>query len=143
MDKENLQSTNKKSMLVFIAIGIVVVILGLGGGYLVTHSSGVSILGTETEVAPGAKVEKNEAGLPESKISKADKATGLLEKGGVEGEGTHHLTRDGGPSQNVYLTSSVINLDDFVGRKVEVWGETNKAQKAGWLMDVVRVKVVE
>jgi hypothetical protein len=25
---------------------------------------------------------------------------------------------------------------------VKVWGETNKAQKAGWLMDVGRVQVV-
>jgi len=34
-------------------------------------------------------------------------------------------------------------LDQFVGRKIQIWGETYKAQKAGWLMDVGRVKILE
>lgn len=72
-----------------------------------------------------------------------DKAEGVLEEGGTGGEGTHHLVRSGGPSQNVYLTSSVIDLDELVGKKVEVWGETFKGEKAGWLMDVGRIKVLE
>lgn len=72
-----------------------------------------------------------------------DKAEGVLEEGGTDGEGTHHLVRSGGPSQNVYLTSSVVDLGDFVGKKVEVWGETFKGEKAGWLMDVGRIKVLE
>lgn len=72
-----------------------------------------------------------------------DKAEGVLEEGGADGEGTHHLVRSGGPSQNVYLTSSVVDLGDFVGKKVEVWGETFKGEKAGWLMDVGRIKVLE
>ncbi|HUV71938.1 MAG TPA: hypothetical protein VMW25_02930 [Clostridia bacterium] len=72
-----------------------------------------------------------------------DKAIGVLEAGGIEGEGTHKLIREGGPSQTVYLTSSVLDLDQFIGRKLEVLGETMTAQKAGWLMDVGRVKVLE
>jgi len=72
-----------------------------------------------------------------------DSAVGVLEKGGINGEGTHHLVREGGSSQTAYLTSSIINLDEYIGKKVRVWGETFAAQKAGWLMDVGRVDILE
>ncbi|KKT30933.1 MAG: hypothetical protein UW41_C0003G0049 [Candidatus Collierbacteria bacterium GW2011_GWC2_44_18] len=68
-------------------------------------------------------------------------ATGVLDKGGLNGEGTHKLVRPGGLSQTVYMTSSVIDLDTLVGHQITVWGETFKGQKTGWLMDVGRVKV--
>lgn len=68
-------------------------------------------------------------------------ATGVLDKGGLNGEGTHKLLRPGGISQTVYLTSSVIDLDSLVGHQVTIWGETFKGQKAGWLMDVGRAKI--
>jgi hypothetical protein len=71
-----------------------------------------------------------------------DSAQGYLEKGGLDGEGSHKLLRPGGDSQTVYLTSSVTDLDKLSGMEVKVWGETFKAQKAGWLMDVGRVEVV-
>lgn len=72
-----------------------------------------------------------------------DSAEGSLTAGGIDGEGSHHLVRPGGDSQNVYLTSSIIDLDQFVGRSVKVWGETFEAQQAGWLMDVGRLQVLE
>lgn len=72
-----------------------------------------------------------------------DDVTGILVKGGIEGEGSHHLVRPGGKDQYVYLTSSVVDLDLFVGTEVEVWGETFEAQTAGWLLDVGRVKVLK
>lgn len=72
-----------------------------------------------------------------------DSVEGQLTAGGIDGEGSHHLVRPGGDSQNVYLTSSIIDLDQFVGRSVKVWGETFQAQKAGWLMDVGRLQVLE
>ena len=90
--------------------------------------------------APGAKVTSNSAGVLDPKI-KYDNATGTLVVGGVGNEGTHHLERDGGPSKNVYLTSSVIDLQSFVGKKVEIWGETLSSKKAGWLMDVAKIQV--
>jgi len=71
-----------------------------------------------------------------------DSAQGYLEKGGLDGEGSHKLLRPGGESQTVYLTSSVTDLDKLSGMEVKVWGETFKAQKAGWLMDVGRIEVV-
>lgn len=72
-----------------------------------------------------------------------DNAEGVLVTGGVDGEGSHHLVRPGGKSQNVYLTSSIVDLDLFVDHQVKVWGETFAAQRAGWLMDVGRVEVIE
>lgn len=73
-----------------------------------------------------------------------DTATGILSEndGKLTAEGTHILAREGGVSQNVYLTSSVIDLSKYVGKKVQVWGETFSGQKAGWLMDVGRIKIV-
>lgn len=72
-----------------------------------------------------------------------DIAEGFLESGGINGEGSHKLLREGGPSQTVYLTSSVTDLEKLVGMQVKVWGETFKGQKAGWLMDVGRVEILD
>ncbi len=93
-------------------------------------------------MAPGAVQEGKEVGSTDIKTFK-DTATGVIEKGGLNGEGTHKLIREGGPSQTAYFTSSIIDLDQFIGKKVQVWGETFKGQKAGWLMDVGRVKILE
>ncbi len=54
-------------------------------------------------------------------------------------EGTHMLIRDG--AQPVALTSSVVDLSEYEGKNVKVYGETQKALKEGWLMDVGRVEV--
>jgi len=72
-----------------------------------------------------------------------DTVIGVIEANDQGGEGTHLLLREGGESQTAYLTSSVVDLDMFVGRKVEILGETFDAQKVGWLLDVGRVKVLE
>jgi len=73
----------------------------------------------------------------------SDSATGVLREGGADGEGTHHLEREGGPSQNVYLTSCVLDMSQFVDQEVTVWGETFSAEKAGWLMDVGLLELKE
>lgn len=72
-----------------------------------------------------------------------DIATGVIEKGSLNDEGTHILNREGGPTQRAALTSSVLDLDLFVGRKVEVKGETNVSNKAAWLLDVGSIKMLE
>ena len=126
-----------------IILGLVVALLGVGTGFYLSRLSSRDLpFGGKIEVAPGAQVKEKEVGLKDERTFR-DKAEGILEEGGIDGEGTHHLVREGGPSQNVYLTSSVINLDEFLGKRVEVWGETHKAQKAGWLMDVGRIKIIE
>lgn len=72
-----------------------------------------------------------------------DSATGVIERGSINGEGTHILNRPGGLSQRASLTSSVLDLDLFIGRQVEVRGETNASTKTGWLLDVGMVKVLQ
>lgn len=76
-------------------------------------------------------------------VNFSDSATGVIKLGGVNNEGTHTLLRDGGVTQNAALTSSVIDLDLFVDKKVEVKGETNDSNKAGWFMDVGSIKILE
>lgn len=56
-------------------------------------------------------------------------------------EGTHLLERAGAVS--VALTSSVVDLSKYEGKKVKVYGETQKALKEGWLMDVGKVEEVK
>ena len=72
-----------------------------------------------------------------------DSASGTIEKGGVNGEGTHTLVREGGKDQRAALTSSAVDLDLFVGKKVEIKGETNSSNKAGWFLDVGTIKILE
>lgn len=72
-----------------------------------------------------------------------DAATGVLEKGNINGEGTHILAREGGLSQRAALTSATLDLDLFVGKKVEIHGQTNTSKKSSWLMDVGSIKILE
>lgn len=72
-----------------------------------------------------------------------DIAIGLVSKGGQNGEGTHTLERDGGKTQWAALTSSTLDLDLFVGKKVQIYGQTYSSTKAGWLLDVGTIKVLE
>jgi hypothetical protein len=119
---------------------IVVVLLGIGTGWILSGKAKLG--GGSGQTAKNIVNSSNEAGILNANF-KGDTATGNLVEGGIGGEGTHHIERDGGASKNVYLTSSVIDLQSFVGKKVEVWGETLAGKKAGWLMDVIKVKVVE
>lgn len=117
-----------------------VVILGVAGAWLISSK----LMGKSNApiAAPGAKVTSTEAGMLDPTV-KYDNATGDLKDGGIGNEGTHHLERDGGPTHFVYLTSSVIDLSSFVGKKVQVWGQTLASKKAGWLMDVAKIQVVQ
>ncbi len=83
---------------------------------------------------------KTSAGILDKETFK-DTAEGTLQEGGFEGEGSFHLERPGGESQNVYLTSTTVDLSEFLGKKVRVWGQTFDSKKAGWLMDVGYIEV--
>lgn len=70
-----------------------------------------------------------------------DTATGSIEAGSINGEGTHILNRPGGKDQRASLTSSTVDLDLFVGKTVTVTGQTNSSKKTGWLLDVCSLKI--
>lgn len=126
----------------FIAILAVVILLGLGSGYLLSGQKGTRNSILAPSLSGESVVEGSVVGSDDTKTFK-DTAQGTLQEGGIDGEGQYHLVRPGGASQNVYMTSSVVDLSQFIGKKVKVWGETQAAQTAGWLMDVGRVEVLE
>jgi len=123
---------------------LAIIFAGVGTGYwLVSRKVGQTETSRKINGAELVQGEK-EVGIKDEKVFK-DSAEGKIEvnKGELVAEGSHKLIRPGGESQIAYLTSSVVNLDQFVGKCVEIWGETFAAQKAGWLMDVGRVKLLD
>lgn len=135
----------KSSKSAFVIAAVIAIAAGVGTGFaaskLYAESQGLPS-GEIEKVATGTVQNGDVFGSPDTGTFK-DSAEGYLQAGGLDNEGTHHLLREGGPSQTVYLTSSVTDLSKLEGMEVEVWGETFKGQKAGWLMDVGRVQVVE
>jgi hypothetical protein len=138
---------SKQSTLLTLVLFVIAVGAGiLTGAYLKTNK-------TIVKGGSSATTENIQAQVPVSGVKVGDiygsadekgfkdSVTGVVDKGGLNGEGTHKLVRPGGVSQTVYLTSSVIDLDQLVGDQVTIWGETFKGQKVGWLMDVGRAKV--
>ena len=122
---------------------LAVILAGIATGWFLSgHSLAGGKTGEAVETSKGVEVSKTEAGL-EDESNLPDNAEGVLVEGGIEGEGTHHLDRGTGESKYVYLTSTVIDLQSFVGKKVKVWGETLSGLQAGWLMDVGKIKVIE
>ncbi len=125
-----------------IALFIILAVLGVGTGFLLSQTKGSSLI--KLPASPLSKTGGSKGQIVGSADEKTfkDSVEGKLVEGGIEGEGAFHLERPGGESQNVYLTSSVVDLSAFVGKKVKVWGETFSAEKAGWLMDVGRLQVL-
>jgi hypothetical protein len=131
-------SVGKNKVWLYVVGAFVVVILGVTVAWLISSK----VINKGGGATPNMKVTSTGAGVLDSSI-KYDNATGELKDGGISGQGTHHLVRDGGPSQIVYLTSSVIDLSSFVGKKIQVWGQTLASKKVSWLMDVSKVEVVQ
>lgn len=121
-----------QSSRIIVGVYVLLALLGIGTGYLLSHAN---VTG-----APGTVKTDKVAGSTDTKTFK-DTAIGVIQKDGADGEGTHQLIRDGGPSQTVTLMSSVVDLDQYVGKKVKVFGQTLAAQKAAWLMDVGRIEL--
>lgn len=142
---------SKKSMMPLVILLGVALLAGLAtgyGGFRLQSKNGGSLVNGLTgeqqpiqQVATGTVKAGDVFGVQDASTFK-DSAEGTLQEGGIGGEGSHQLVREGGVSQTVVLTSSVTDLSKFTGMQIKVWGETFKAQKAGWLMDVGRVEVV-
>jgi len=127
-----------------VAILIGVVVVGVLSGYLVSQCNSLSIKGIKTgTVSNGSSVAAGTIIGSNDTTTFKDTAQGTLKEGGIDGEGAYHLVRPGGDSQNVYLTSSSVDLSQFVGKSIKVWGQTQKAQYAGWLMDVGRIQILQ
>jgi hypothetical protein len=139
----------KKSKIMPMIVAIAIV-LGLGTGFYIAQrqlllaNGGTSLMtGSTQELTSATNVKVGDVFGSADEKTFRDQAEGILMAGGIDGEGSHHLERGDNKSQWVYVTSSVVDLDLLVGDKVTIWGETNQGKKAGWLMDVGRLKVLE
>src|SRR6187455_1685182 len=120
------QDSKIKKNLTPILGAFAVVILGVVSAWLITSrtSTGTGTKSTNS----GTILTSKSSGTLDPKV-KYDNTKGELKEGGNSNNGTHHLVREGGDSQNVYLTSSTVDLSDYVGKKVEVWGQTLSCPK--------------
>ncbi len=121
---------------------VIIVIIGLG------IFTGLVASSRTKNKAIGTSLPKDQNLSPEQKQSvqtvTRDTAEGVIQKNDKfeeTAQGQWKLIRPGGESQTAYLTSSFLDLDQYVGKKVKVYGETLGSQKVGWLMDVAKVEV--
>lgn len=133
----------------------IVVVLGLTSGFwlsrlmpLSSNSDNTSNQTTKNEATSTDQISGSEQLKPgvsygNSSAIFSDSAQGVVTAGNINGVGTHILVRDGGDSQRVSLTSSTVDLDLFIDKKVVVKGQTNDSQKTGWLLDVGNIKIVD
>jgi len=122
-----------------IGLYVLLILMGVGTGYLLSgrRVGVVGLFGKPTRIETDTTV-----GISDTATFK-DSAEGVIEAGGLDGEGTHKLVREGGPSQTAYLISSVVDLDKYIGKKVKVYGQTVAGDKAAWLMDVGKIELAE
>jgi hypothetical protein len=136
------QHGSSKTNLPFVVMVLGIAILaGVGSGFLLSRviKPSANTNQTTTSTSDTSSSGKKVVGVVDKKTFK-DSAEGILREGGIEGEGSYYLERPGGKSQNAYLTSSTVDLSAYIGKKVKVYGETQTAKKAGWLMDVGAVE---
>lgn len=122
---------------IFAGVLIFALISGVSTGYLLAKSQGKKV------GSPLALNEPPKAPEQDTRTFR-DFAEGTIikkpepKKNQQYTEGTHLLKRDN--AVPVALTSSVVDLSKYEGKKVKVLGETQKALKEGWLMDVGKVE---
>ncbi len=142
---ETPKSPAGKSPIMAIIIFLIVIAAGIGTGYgvktLMTNTGGQKST-TSTTTSTKKETVVQSAGIKDEKTF-SDKAEGVLREGGIEGEGAFHLERPGGKDQTAYLTSTTVDLEPYIGKKVRVLGKTFAGKKAGWLMDVGYVEVLQ
>jgi len=125
----------KTNTVIFLAYGLLI-LLGVATGYILSGKGARPLVNVSQGLTGAGGKQAGSADVSTFK----DSAIGVIQKGGLDGEGTHQLIREGGPSQTAYLVSSVIDLDQYVGKKVKVWGQTLAAKKAAWLLDVGKIE---
>jgi len=140
----------------FPVLTLIIILLALAAGFTLSRFYPLSSEGTASPLIGNSETKVVSAdSITDSQDLKVgvvygnqqaefkDIAVGVVEKGNINGEGTHILNREGGASQRASLISSAVDLDLFVGKKVEVKGQTNASTKTSWLLDVGNIKILE
>jgi hypothetical protein len=135
---ETEEPVTKHNKYIIWSVFILMIVLGGMTGYLISGKKPSVSTGPAGPTVSG----KNVFGSADTKTF-TDSATGVIEKDGINGEGTHKLIREGGASQTACLVSSVLDLNEFVGKKVKVTSKTMDAKKCPWFMDVGRIELVQ
>ncbi|MFC1646927.1 hypothetical protein ACFL1A_01455 [Patescibacteria group bacterium] len=138
IDNTEIRKVENMKTKTIVTVYTVLILLGVATGYFLSNRITLPKAGKESK--SDMIVSDTVVGSTDEKTFK-DSAEGELKEGGLDGEGTHQLVRDGGPSQTVYLISSVVDLGEYIGKNVKVWGQTQAAQKAAWLMDVGKIEL--
>lgn len=131
--------TDTNPLKLFLGIIVLVVLFGAATGYILSktnpsQSSASLVIGTPKTAQQDSKTFRDFAeGVIKAKPQLTDPQDYV--------EGTHLLERQG--AVPVALTSSVVDLSQYEGKKVKVFGETQKALKEGWLMDVGKVEEIK
>ena len=142
------QPLNKKSSASKInkVIPLILILLIIAAGAI----SGLFLSSTGKKDESKSAVSEQEELTPEVQQSFnqtfRDEAEGKIEKNDEldkYAQGTHKLIRPGGEAQTAYITSTVLDLDEYVGKNVKVFGETFGSSQVGWLMDVGKVEVTK
>jgi len=146
---EQPESSFFSSVLLPALIILLIIFAGGATGYLLSKSKMAnsikgSITNSNTSGSVNSTSNVKEAGNNNPTVYK-DKSQGRLEVNDNQNipDGSHKLIRQGGDNQTVYLVSTVVDLNQFVDKCVEVSGETFSSQKAGWLMDIGYIKVLD
>lgn len=144
IDSAQKSPNNTVLLAVFIFLFAIAAGIGTGFGIKAMSKTGTTINKSDKTTASSKSEEAvaQSAGIKDEKTFK-DEADGILREGGIEGEGAYHLERKGGESQTAYLTSTTVDLEPYIGKKVRVLGKTFSGEKAGWLMDVGYVEVLQ
>lgn len=115
---------NDKAMLV--GISTLAIVLGVLSGFSISNL----VVTSSTSVA---QEEIMSAGTNDESLL-TDSTEGVLKEGGINDEGTHRIN-------DVTLISTVLDLDNFVGKKVTIWGLAIGSPNVDWLIDVAKIKV--
>lgn len=131
---------NPKKLL--LTVVIISVVLGVMTGYVLSTKSknGGSLTSAGLSLSPAKNAQSDTRtfrDFAEGTIRVRPQPSDTLKYT----EGTHFLERQG--AVPVALTSSVVDLSKYEGKKVKVFGETQKALKEGWLMDVGKVEEIK
>ena len=136
--KSLMQTDNHAKLL--LTVIIISIIFGIVTGFILSSKNkpGLTSAGLG---APAAKNAQSDTRTFKDFAEGVIKAKPESSDPGEYTEGTHSLIRQG--AVPVALTSSVVDLSVYEGKKVKVFGETQKALKEGWLMDVGKVEEIK